>query len=168
MQNSIRIYYIILFLATIVGCFGFRKHTKPFKLLTIDLITTSATEAIAYYLDETLKISNTPPYHLFQIIEFMLVAAIYKNQIVNKHLKKILTYSIVIYPIIMIGFAFFLQPLKIYPSYSSVSYTHLDVYKRQIFTISSFDILLLVLLNFNKFCPFTVETITKSPNKIDL
>lgn len=129
MQNSIRIYYIILFLATIVGCFGFRKHTKPFKLLTIDLITTSATEAIAYYLDETLKISNTPPYHLFQIIEFMLVAAIYKNQIVNKHLKKILTYSIVIYPIIMIGFAFFLQPLKIYPSYSlMLSYSSITIY----------------------------------------
>ncbi len=129
MQNSVFIYYIILFLATIVGCFGFRKLPKPFKLLTIVLTVTIVTEAIAYYLEEILKVSNTPPYHFFQIIEYVLLALIYKNEITNKYLKKVIAYSIIIYPVVMIGFTFFIQPFKIYPSYSlMLSYSSITIY----------------------------------------
>ncbi len=129
MELVILIYYIIICIGIIVGCLRFKKIALQFKLLTIILAVTIITEFIALYLDSFLKKANTPPYHFFQIIEYCLVAYIYKIEIQNKYVKKYIAFSIWGYPAIMLLFTIFFQELNIYPSYSlMLSYSSILVY----------------------------------------
>ena len=128
MSKAILIYYIIICLGIIVGSIRYRNITLTFKLLTVVLSITIVTEMVALYL-EKLAFSNLPVYHVFQILEFCLVAFIYKFSLKNNNIKKAIGVSIWLYPLIMIGFTLFLQPLKVYPSYSlMLSYSTLIVF----------------------------------------
>jgi len=123
------IYYILVISATIVGCIKFKKLSVPFKLLTIVLLVTSITELVAYYLDTILQKPNTLPYHIFQAIEFVLVASVYKNCINNNKVKKFINSSLFVYPAAMLYFTVALQPLSTYPSYSlMLSYSSIFIF----------------------------------------
>lgn len=150
------IYYLILCFATIVGCLKYKTLTINFKLLTIILIVTSIDEIVAYCLDHTIQEDITAPYHFFQIIEYALVALIYRNIIISKIIKTYISYSLFLYPIIMLLFSWFVQPLSTYPSYSlMLSYGTITIYTLVVY----YEFIVYYELNYFKNATFWLNTL---------
>ncbi len=115
MSVRVIVYLIVLLLVSIKGIVSYKKLTAPFKYLTVYILLTLVSECISRYLAVTIK-NSSPPYHVFVMIEYAILASIYKLLIDNTSVKKYITISIYVFCITSILNSIFLQKLMVYPT----------------------------------------------------
>lgn len=109
------VYLILLFSIFLYGAVSFKKLTAPFRILTLFIGATFFSEAISRVLIK--KMHNTAPGdHIFTVVEFILIAAIYYKLSKSKFLKQALLISIPAFVIMEIINLLFYQTLFQFPS----------------------------------------------------
>ena len=112
MSTRILVYLLLLLLVSIKGVVSYKKLTTPFKYLIVLLVFTFVCECISRYLAVTIK-NSSPPYHVFVIIEYTILASIYKLLIDNTNVKKYIAVSIYIFCITSILNSIFIQKILV-------------------------------------------------------
>ncbi len=103
-------YYCILFIGAFAGLIFIRRVNAPFKWLAVLLTATLASELIAKYFSTVLHVTNSPVYHIFTILEFIMYAIIYHYFFNTKFWTKMIIYSILFLLFAEILNTIYLQP----------------------------------------------------------
>jgi len=105
-------YYSILFLGAFIGALLIRRLNAPFKWIALLLIATLASELIAKYFSSVLRITNSPVYHFFTVIEFVIYTVIFAHFTKKSKWTKYLFNIVLLFALAEIINTYFLQPLK--------------------------------------------------------
>lgn len=108
-------YLILLLVITLFGSVKFKKLTLPFKYLVVLIGFTLVSECISRYLVFAIRNSN-PPYHIFCIIEFVMLSRVYALLINAKKVRLFINVACVLFPIMSVLNTIFFQGLFSYPN----------------------------------------------------
>jgi len=110
-------YIVPLFILAplIVGLRGFRSFDQAAKTLVWYLIISAFTTIIAVYLAYN-HINNMPVFHIFTILEFMILTLFYRHLAANRLAKQVLTFFICAFLVFGIINAIYIQPINTYNS----------------------------------------------------
>ena len=75
MSPRLYLYFLILLLVIGIGMAKYRKLDTSYQLLTIFIIYTFISEAVARVLAVTVK-NSCPPYHLYEPVQFFFISII--------------------------------------------------------------------------------------------
>lgn len=116
-----QVYFILLFITLIlysISLQGKERHTKWIVLLMILWLLTSA---IAIYLSLIAKWKNNLfVFHISTPLEYCIIAMMYKQEIVNQRVKKLIVISIPIFFVLCIASALSLQKPNVNNSYMMI------------------------------------------------
>jgi hypothetical protein len=115
MSARVIVYLILLLSITLFGSVKFKKLALPFKHLVVLIGLTFVSECISRYLVFTIRNSN-PPYHIFCIVEFVLLCRIYAILIISIKIKRLVNIAIFIFPIFSVANTILFQGLFTFPN----------------------------------------------------
>lgn len=129
MSLRLLIYFIILLIGTLIGIVKYKKLTMPFKWLTTMLFVTLISEAIAYVLRQKIHSANNAVYHVFNLLEYVGFAFVFYHLFINDTHKKVVKYTIFVYPILSVLLSVFVQSIWLLPSiFIIISYITLSIF----------------------------------------
>lgn len=105
------IYLVILALTVVQGFFRFRRLDEASKILVILLAVTTLSEFICLVRIEN-NLGKAPVYHIYSVIEIILTTAYFLKTIKSYHFFRLMLISIVVWTLLGILNAVFLQPLN--------------------------------------------------------
>jgi hypothetical protein len=89
-------YYSSLTLGMLTGVLLLSKTGTAFRWLALLMLLTFISEAFAKYLSLVVKVNNSPVYHVFTLVEFVVYAQIYRVMFVQKRWRRILQVMILL------------------------------------------------------------------------
>lgn len=79
--------YYFIGLSMLVGILTYRRHTRTQRILFLLIIITAVVEALSTLL-WSKKINNMPIFHIYGVVEFLLLSSIYKNKLYSFNSKR--------------------------------------------------------------------------------
>lgn len=100
-------------LPIVAALFKIKKWEAPQKLSFFYLVLSGVFNIIAK-VTAVQKINNLPFLHLYTILEFVLLCALFKSIFIERGLKKFLTFIMIAFPLIGLGYIFYSNALLSY------------------------------------------------------
>jgi len=105
-------YYCSLIISALIGILHFHKVETPFKWLSILMLLTLISEAVAKYIAYGMGNTNNEVYHIFTPIEYIIYIFIFTGFLNHKKWNAMLWLSAAGLVVLEIGNTIYFQPLQ--------------------------------------------------------
>ena len=112
LTTLLSMYFLVLSISSGIGMFFYRKYDGATRFICILLATTLVSEIVSRYFAYHYN-NNNAVFHFFNVIELYLISIFFFKSILLRHFKVALICITVIYPLLGILNALFLQPLDV-------------------------------------------------------
>src|SRR6476661_8764469 len=108
-----KLYFILLAVALVAYVLLFETHKNYKRFILLYLILILVTSVVAFYLMDTPAKNNLVVFHVFTVLEYVVLSVLYYHELENKLFKKAMRFSIPVFVFICILLSAFVQKITV-------------------------------------------------------